>query len=243
MSIHIRSSKFSVYFTRKNLFFLFYTITCINHLHQFIYFTRYFNKIFILLNFFIISHHYHFNTYARALSFITHFTDHLSLSLSLSLSHSFSKTTGSLSFFFILHRVLSSLANLGPFFTSRSKSFLHQPIHEPSSTTQILSSPADPRTKLQDPNPFFIGRSTNQAPRPRSLLHWPIHEPSSPTQITSSPTNPRTKLQRPISFLHRLIHEPSSMTQILSSLTDPRTKLPKHRSISLLVCLCGFVCV
>ena len=45
------------------------------------------------------------------------------------------------------------------------------------------------------------------------------------------------------SFLLRPIHEPSSTTQITSSLADPQTKLHKHRSISLLFCLCGFVCV
>ena len=113
-SIHISSSKFYVYFTRKNLLFLFYTITFIKHPHQFIYFIRYFNKIFILLNFFIISHNYHFNTCTRSLSFITHFswTDHLSLSLS--------KTTESLSFFFIVHQVLSPRADPDPFFTGRS---------------------------------------------------------------------------------------------------------------------------
>ena len=177
-SIHISSSKFYVYFTRKNLLFLFYTITFIKHPHQFIYFIRYFDKIFILLNFFIISHNYHFNTCARSLSFITHFSwiDHLSLSLSLSLS----KTTESLSFFFIVHQVLSSP---GPFFTGRSRSFLHLSIHEPSS---------------DDPDPFFTGRSTNQSSWPRSLLHRPIHKPNSTS-------------------------------------TD--------LSISLLVCLCGFVCV
>ena len=51
-SIRISSSIFSVYFTRKNLLFVFCTITFIKHSHQFIYFTRFFNKIFILLNFF-----------------------------------------------------------------------------------------------------------------------------------------------------------------------------------------------
>ena len=55
------------------LLFLFYTITFTKHPHQFIYFTRYFNKIFILLNFF-----YHFSQLP--------FTYMLSLSLSLSLS-------------------------------------------------------------------------------------------------------------------------------------------------------------
>ena len=50
-SIHISSCKFSVYFTRKNLFFLFYTTTYIKHPHQFFYFTRYFNKIITFLIF------------------------------------------------------------------------------------------------------------------------------------------------------------------------------------------------
>ena len=59
--------------------------------------------------------------------------------------------------------------------------FLHRPIHEPSSLTQITSSSADPRTKLRPPISF---------------LHQPIHKPSSMTQILSSPTNPRTKLPK-----------------------------------------------
>ena len=53
-SIYINSSKFFVYFTRKNLLFLFYTSTFIKHPHQFIYFTHLFNKIFIILLIFII---------------------------------------------------------------------------------------------------------------------------------------------------------------------------------------------
>ena len=60
--------KFFVYFISKNLFFLFYTSTFTKYLHQFIYFTHLFNKIFILLHFYY---------------FLTH---GLSLSLSLSLS-------------------------------------------------------------------------------------------------------------------------------------------------------------
>ena len=46
--------KFFVYFISKNLFFLFYTSTFIKYLRQFIYSTHLFNKIFIILQFFII---------------------------------------------------------------------------------------------------------------------------------------------------------------------------------------------
>ena len=53
-SIHISSSKFSVYFIRKNLLFLFYTSTFTKHPHQFIYSTHLFIKIFIILLIFII---------------------------------------------------------------------------------------------------------------------------------------------------------------------------------------------
>ena len=53
-SIHISSSKFSVYFARKSLLFLFYKSTFTKHLHQFIYSTHLFNKIFIILLIFII---------------------------------------------------------------------------------------------------------------------------------------------------------------------------------------------
>ena len=102
-------------------------------------------------------------------------TDHLSLSLSLSL----------LSSLILSQKIPTQItSSLGPFFTGRStnqapqpRSFLHHPIHEPSSG---------------DPDPIFISQSTNQSPRPRSFLHWPIHEPSSTTQITSSPPDPRT---------------------------------------------------
>ena len=129
------SFKFFCLFYTKNLIFLFYTITFIKHPHQFIYFTRYFNKIFILLNFFIISLNYPLPTYALSLFLsILIFPEQIT---SLSLSLSLSKTT-----------------NPDHFFIG---SFLHWPI-------QILSSPADPRTKLHDPDPFFTGRSTNQAP-------------------------------------------------------------------------------
>ena len=153
-SIHISSSKFSVYFIRKNLLFLFYTITFIKHPHQFIYFIRYFNKIFILLNFFIISHNYHFNTCTRSLSFITHFswTDHLSLSLSLSLSQKLPSLSLSFSLFTrsFLHRLIQILSSPVDPQTKlrRPRSFLHRPIHEPISPTQITSSPTNPQTKL-----------------------------------------------------------------------------------------------
>ena len=53
-SIHINPFKFSVYFTKTNLLFLFYTSTFTEQPHQFIYFTHLFNKIFIILQFFII---------------------------------------------------------------------------------------------------------------------------------------------------------------------------------------------
>ena len=54
LSIRINSFKFSVYFTQKNLLFLVYTSTFTKHLHQFIYSTHLFNKIFIILLIFII---------------------------------------------------------------------------------------------------------------------------------------------------------------------------------------------
>ena len=154
------------------------------------------------------------------------------------------------------HRVLSSSAdpfftdypdpfflkttNLDHFFTG---SFLHRPI-------QILSSSADPRTKLRrcrsflhrpihepsfgDTNPFFTSRSTNQARRPRSFLHRPIHKPSSATQILSSPADPRTKLRWPISFLHR---RPISLYWFVC------VGLFVCGCVSVLIYLCGCICV
>ena len=43
-----------MFILHKNLFFLFYTYIFIKYLRQFIYFTHLFNKIFIILKFFII---------------------------------------------------------------------------------------------------------------------------------------------------------------------------------------------
>ena len=100
--------------------------------------------------FIFISLNYPLPTYALSLSLYSFFLNRSPLSLSLSsiFSHSFSKTT-----------------NPNHFFIDRSRFFLHRPIHEPSSTTQILSSPADSRTKLHDPDHLFTGRSMNQAPQ------------------------------------------------------------------------------
>ena len=42
VSNHISSCKFFVYFTRKNLFFLFYTYIFTKQSYQFVYFTIYF---------------------------------------------------------------------------------------------------------------------------------------------------------------------------------------------------------
>ena len=48
--------KFFVYFTRKNLLFLFYTSIFIKHSYQYIYSTHLFNKIFIFFIFLLFSH-------------------------------------------------------------------------------------------------------------------------------------------------------------------------------------------
>ena len=79
-SIHISSFKFFCLFYTKNLLFLFYTITFIKHPHQFIYFTRYFNKIFTPLIFLLF-----LSTaiYTRPLSFSSHFLICCSLSTHL----------------------------------------------------------------------------------------------------------------------------------------------------------------
>ena len=50
-SDHINLCKFSIYFARKTLLFLFYTSTFTIHPHQFIYSTHLFNKILILFTF------------------------------------------------------------------------------------------------------------------------------------------------------------------------------------------------
>ena len=223
--IHVRFSKFFVNYTqkkKKNLLFLFYIATFINHLRQFIYFTIYFNKIFILSLFFLLFLT-NFKTYARSPSFITHFTDHLSLSLShknYRVSLSFSFFTGS--FLYRLIQILSSPVNPRTKL-QRPRSFLHRPIHEPSSPTQITSSPADPRTKLW---------------RLRSFLHQSIQEPSSPPQITSSLADPRTKL-----------HDPDPFFTDRSTNQTPQAPIYLSVGLSVWVCLCvslflcWFVCV
>ena len=49
-SNHINSCKISIYFVRKNLLFLFYTLTFTKLPHQLIYSTHLFNKIIISFN-------------------------------------------------------------------------------------------------------------------------------------------------------------------------------------------------
>ena len=65
-------------FCTKKLFFLFYTPIFIKHTHQFIYYTYLFNKIFIILQFFIILS-------LTAFLSQTQSETHLSLTASLSL--------------------------------------------------------------------------------------------------------------------------------------------------------------
>ena len=156
----------------------------------------------------------------------------------------------SLSLSFLPYLILSQkrptqiTSSLGPFFTGRSflhrlpRSFLSKNYQPRSLLHRVLSSPADP-------DPFFIGRSTNQAPA---------------TQILSSPADPRTKLddpdpfftgrstnqaQQPRSFLHPPIHEPSSGDPYPFFTGDPYLSV----GFSVWVCLCvgvflcWFICV
>ena len=50
------SKRFRLFYTKKNLLFLFYIITFTKHLRQFIYYTHFFIKIIFFLTFSIISH-------------------------------------------------------------------------------------------------------------------------------------------------------------------------------------------
>ena len=50
------SKRFRLFYTKKPIFFLFYTITFTKHSHQFIYYTHFFIKIVFFLTFLIISH-------------------------------------------------------------------------------------------------------------------------------------------------------------------------------------------
>ena len=74
---------------KKKLFFLFYTLIFTKHSHQFIYSTHLFDKIFILLQFFIILSLTGFLSQTQSKRTETHLPQNnsLSLSLSLSLSH------------------------------------------------------------------------------------------------------------------------------------------------------------
>ena len=78
-SIHISSCKFFVYFTRKDLLFLFYTTTYIKHLHQFFYFTRYFNKIITFPIFLLFRSTNYPSVRALTLSFYSFFQTSLSI--------------------------------------------------------------------------------------------------------------------------------------------------------------------
>ena len=94
-----------------------------------------------------------------SLFYYSFFLNRSPLSLSLSLSQKLPSLSLSFSLFTrsFLHRVLSSPADPDPFFTCRSTN--------QAPTTQILSSPADPRTNLPDLDHFFIDQSTNQTPQ------------------------------------------------------------------------------
>ena len=129
--VYISSSKFSVYFTRKNLLFLFYTTIYIKHPYQFFYFTKYFNKIFTFLIFLLFLSTAYLYMRALTLSLYSFFLNWRPLSLSLSLSF--------LPFLILSQkRPIQITSSPGPFFIGRSRFFLHRPILS-SPATQILS--------------------------------------------------------------------------------------------------------
>ena len=158
-SIHISSSKFFVYFTRINLLFLFYTITFIKHQHQLIYFTRYYNKIFILLYLFIIS--LPTLTYIpRAHSLSSEQITILSLSLSLSL--------------FLFHLLSFFLKNQAP------------AIHEPSFTTgQSMNQAPQPVPLFTGRSTLHKHRSIFPIHKHRSIS--PIHKHQSVSNSDQAP--------------------------------------------------------
>ena len=131
-SIHTSSCKFIIYFIWKKLLFQFYTTTYIKHPHQFFYFTRYFNKIFTFLFFFIISLNC-LPIYAQSHSLSLLIFPKLKTSLSLSLSLSFLP-----SLILSQKRPTQITSSPGPFFTGGSRFFLRRPILS-SPATQILS--------------------------------------------------------------------------------------------------------
>ena len=91
-------TKESIYFTQKNLLFLFYTITFTKHQHKFIYYIHFFIKIIFSLTLFIISHLTPPNPYfCTPSSSFSHYP-HLYL---LSISAPLSSPPSSLFFFFL----------------------------------------------------------------------------------------------------------------------------------------------
>ena len=74
-SNHINSCKISIYFVRKNLLFLFYTLTFTKLSHQFIYSTHLFNKIIISLTQTQVLHLSNPSIESRPLPFVLSFSN------------------------------------------------------------------------------------------------------------------------------------------------------------------------
>ena len=165
LSIHISSFKFFVYFTRKNLLFLFYTSTFTKHPHQFIYSPHLFNKIFIILQFFIIH------------------------SLTAPLSH---RPTATITTIIrnqkpLNQKSISRQANQNsirthPISIQKSKKNQHQ-INQHRSTHTKKNQRRSKRHHLHASTPPHIPRSTHNPNQPR------------PSKLTQTKTNPHHKLR------------------------------------------------
>ena len=182
----------------------------------------------------------HTRAFSLSLSFSLLIFPKLNTSLSFSLSLSFLPSL-------ILSQKLPTqiTSSLGPFFTGRSRSFLHQPINEPSSgdpnpfftsrsflhrRPRSFLSQKLPTQITSSPGPFFTSRS-------RSFLHWPIHEPSSgdPDPFFTGDPNPFfLKNYQPRSLLHRVLSSPVDPDHFFTIWSTNQTPQPRsflHRPI------------
>ena len=172
-SICISLCKFSVYFARKNLLFLFYTSTFTKHLYQFIYSTHLFNKIFILFTFFIISFPLVFSVQTHHLVFFVH-------------THTQPAT------------LQQNLATNSPIFHNNNDSpIFHnnkiQPLIHRSSTTTITTTTTQSQSQqLWPTRPPCPINSPSSSPFPNGLLDqrgwsaFPTHSPPKLADRTQS---------------------------------------------------------
>ena len=148
-----------------HILFIFNTSTFIKYPHQFIYSKHLFNKIFILLHFFIIS----FALLSRTLS------------LTASLSHRPNTTQN--------HQHPTTINNQS---TPTINPLSHHQWDQPPSSTHPATIIKQPASIINPPNHHHQATSL-QKPKPKEILNWPNqpkHLKPYSTQIPETPFNP-----------------------------------------------------